>query len=289
MGAPTLRVRDLESTVSFYERDLGFDVKDRRTDSDGLKMVGLGPKLDDEPILRLKHDPDARTFPHDSAGLYHFAILLPQRKDLASTFLSIGSSGVPFEGFADHSFSESLYLHDAERNGIEIYADRPRHSWPDWNSTSRGGDGGYAAMNKPLDFDSLLRELSSTDRTKPRAFSTGTKIGHMHLRVTDLERSVRFYHETLGFDLKAHMPELGAAFLSVAGYHHHLGLNTWHSKRGSPHVQGDAGLEEFRMLLPSEASLDSVTSRFPDSERQGRRLRITDPDDIPIVIESPHG
>jgi catechol 2,3-dioxygenase len=284
LGAPTLRVRDLDPALSFYERDIGFAVGGRSTDSDGLQVVELGSKRGGEPIIRLKHDPDARRPAHDFAGLYHYAVLLARRKDLASTFLSVGNSGVAYEGFADHTFSEALYLHDLERNGIEIYADRPRNAWPDWTQMMKDGNNGFAAMNGPLDFDSLLKELSSAERAKPSAFPNGAGIGHVHLRVTDLDRSVRFYHERLGMDVKAYMPEMGAAFLSVGGYHHHLGLNTWHSKGGSQHRQGEAGLEEFRMILPNKTALVSLSSQFPESMLEGGRLRLSDPDAIRIEI-----
>jgi catechol 2,3-dioxygenase len=281
-----LRVRDLERVLSFYERDIGFTAGGRGPDSDGLEVVELSFKLGGEPILRLKHDPDARIPSHDSAGLYHYAVLLPRRKDLASTFLSVGNSGVVYEGFADHTFSEALYLHDVERNGVEIYADRPRNAWPDWSKMTQGGYSGFSAMNGPLDFDSLLRELNSTERAKPAAFPGGARIGHMHLRVTDLDRSVRFYHERLGLDVKAYMPEMGAAFLSVGGYHHHLGLNTWHSKGGSHHREREAGLEEFRMKLPNIPALDALSSQFPGSPVKDGRLTLSDPDGIQIVIEA---
>lgn len=284
LGAPTLRVRDLDSAISFYQADLGLAVKTRGEGPDGLLAVELGFGHTTEPILRLKYDPEARSPPHDFAGLYHYAVLLPRRADLASTFLSVGNSGVAYEGFADHSFSEALYLHDTERNGIELYADRPRAAWPDWDIMRQGGPEGSSAMNGPLDFDSLLRELSPAERAKPTAFPNGASIGHIHLRVTDLERSLRFYHEMLGLDVKAYMPEIGAAFLSVGGYHHHLGLNTWQSRKGSRHVEAEAGLEEFSMTLPSGSALKALSSNLPQSTLERGRLSLSDPDGIRIEI-----
>jgi len=284
MGAPTLRVRDLEAALSFYQRDIGFAIKNRRAAPGGLHEVELGFKNATEPILRLRHDPQASVARQDSAGLYHYAVLLPHRKDLASTFLSVGNSGVPYEGFADHSFSEALYLHDVEKNGIEFYADRPRATWPDWGRMMQGGYDSFAAMNGPLDFDSLLRELGPAERSKPEPFPNGARIGHMHLRVTNLENSVRFYHEQLGLDVNAYIPEMGAAFLSVGGYHHHLGLNTWHSKGGSPRRDGHAGLDEFRMVLPGVRALDDLSLRFPQSTAKDGRLTLSDPDGIRIQI-----
>lgn len=286
LGAPTIRVRDLDAMLSFYEGQVGFVVKGETNDASGLREVELGFKNSPEPILRLKNDPAARRVPSDFAGLYHYAVLVPQRRDLASTFLSIGNSGVIYEGFADHTFSEALYLHDVELNGIEVYADRPRSDWPDWGKMLQRGYGAFAAMNSPLNLDSLLRELTPAERAAPVAFPKGARIGHMHLRVTDLERSVRFYKERLGLDVNAYMPEIGAAFLSVGGYHHHLGLNTWHSEGGTPHTEGEAGLEEFRIVLPSRSSLDALSSRFPGSEVSGGVLRLKDPDGICIRVQA---
>jgi len=243
LAAPTLSVRNLEGTLTFYERDIGLRLNKRGRDAEGFEVVELGFERNKEPLLVIKHDPDARRPPRDFAGLYHYAVLLPDRKGLASTFLAVGKSGISYEGFADHSFSEALYLHDAEMNGIELYADRPRSTWPDWNlAQGTGGSRRFAALNKPLDLDSLIGELNREEGANPISFPRGAKIGHMHLRVTNLERSVDFYHERLGLDVMAHMPEVGAAFLSVGGYHHHLGLNTWHSQEGTPHSRGTQDL-----------------------------------------------
>jgi len=151
---------------------------------------------------------------------------------------------------------------------------------------TRGGGAGFSSLNGPLDFDSLLREISAAERAKPAAFPNGATIGHMHLRVTDLSRSVRFYHERLGLDINAYMPEIGAAFLSVGGYHHHLGLNTWHSRGGSGHRAGDAGLEELSMILPSAQVVEAVGSQFPRSTIQDGRIRLSDPDGIRIELSA---
>ena len=287
LGPPTLRVRDLRAALGFYQKDMRLHVKRRGAGPDGLELVELGFKQKAEPLLILKADSAATRPPHDSAGLYHYAVLVPERRDLASTFLAVGNSGVAYEGFADHSFSEAIYLHDTERNGMESYADRPRSSWPNWEEMSKGA-GGYqrfASMNGPLDIDSLLRELTKDGRTNPIPFPNGARIGHMHLRVTDLEKSVEFYRLRLGFDITMYFPEIGAAFLSVGGYHHHLGLNTWQSKGGPPHGQGDAGLEEFRITLPSAAELDAVSNRFPEFKRGERSLTVRDPDNLAITFE----
>ncbi len=291
LGAPTLRVKNLDETMSFYQNDLGLQVKSKRQETDeGLEVVELGFKRRDGTLLILKHDQNAKTTSHNFAGLYHYAVLVPDRKSLTSTYLAIGNSGAAFEGFADHTVSESLYLHDVERNGIEIYSDRPRETWPRFfELMKRSGSDGiheFLSLNKALDFSSLLAELSKEERNKPSHFPSGGRVGHIHLRVTNLERSVKFYHETLGLDIVGNLPEIGAAFLSVGGYHHHIGLNTWHSLAGSPHQEGEAGLENFRIIVPDKGVLESLRSRFSGSFLKGGQLSISDPDGIRIIIES---
>ncbi len=291
LGAPTLRVRNLEKVLSFYETNLGLKTNRNYQDSsDSLRTLELGFKTnpnDPETILVLKHDPKAATTAHDFAGLYHYAVLVPDRKSLASTYLAIQGSGASYDGFADHTFSESLYLHDVERNGIEIYADRPRNTWGAIMVAMRKGDArGLVSLNKPLDLDSLLMELSRDEKNGQFPFPRGTRIGHVHLRITDLERSVKFYHEKLGLDITANLPEMGIAFLSVGGYHHQIGLNTWHSLGGTPHKDGQAGLENITVRVPDAGVLDALAIEFPDAHVKDGRLLIPDPDGIRILIEA---
>ncbi len=266
-------------------------MKGKHQDSDDhLDVIELGFHDSKKPLLILKHDPNAESAPHDFAGLYHYAILVPERKSLASTFLALGNSGVVYEGFADHTVSESLYLHDEEPNGIEIYADRPREMWgPFMELMKRGGSGSMQSMfslNTPLDIDSLLKELTKDERNNPVAFPTGARIGHIHLRVTNLQRSVRFYHEKLGLDIIGHLSSIGAAFLSVGGYHHHIGMNTWHSQNGKPHQRGEAGLENFTINLPDQASIETLAQQLGNSVIAGdeEHLTVMDPDGIEIVV-----
>lgn len=291
LGALTLRVRRLRPMLDFYVGHLGLTAKVVEEDASGLKTVDLGfSRAPNEALLTLREDPKARQAPSDFAGLYHYAVLVPDRRSLASTFLAIGRSGVAYEGFADHQVSESLYLHDVERNGMEIYADRPRSAWSDWRKISEriaatGDLSLMAPMSQPLDFDSLLGELGEEGALeKPAAFPTGAKIGHMHLRVTDLERSVKFYHEKLGLETMMHVPQMGAAFLSAGGYHHHLGLNTWNSLGGTRHEDGDAGLDEIKVVVPDGDVLREVARRLPVSRTEGGALVASDPDGIRISL-----
>jgi len=290
LGAPTLRVRDLGPLLEFYVDRLGMTA--RLDEKQGPGNVDLGFAGHPEPLLSLKEDPKARVPPPDFAGLYHCAALLPDRKSLASTLSALVESGVSFEGFADHQVSESLYLHDAEHNGIEIYADRPRDTWMDWRKISAkiaetGDLSSMSPMSQPLDFDSLLSELKSDERSRASPFPRGARIGHMHLRVTDLRRSVRFYNEVLGLEVMMDVPQMGAAFLSAGGYHHHLGLNTWHSAGGTRHEEHDAGLDELGVIVPDEATLREVEKRAPGAEAKDGSLLVRDPDGVRISIRLP--
>ncbi len=292
LGAPTLRVRDLQATLAFYENDLGLQVKKTSRDPlDSLEVIQLGFKAGGQPILLLKHDLKALTPPDNFAGLYHYAVLVPDRDSLASTYLSIASTGAVFDGFADHGFSEALYLHDNERNGIEVYADRPRNAWPEWNKIVKAFKAGDSSaldiMTQPLDLDSLLRTLNSDLRRNPSWLPKGARIGHVHLRVTNLEKSVRFYSEKLGFDVGAYLPEMGAAFLSVGGYHHNIGLNTWHSRGGKPHEQGEAGLENFIIEIPDGPYLNTLGQELGTGlkSQNDEQVILTDPDGIEIRVQ----
>ncbi len=291
LGAPTLRVRRLQPMLDFYISHIGLNPGRVEVDPSGLKTVELVfPGQPGKTLLRLREDQEARQAPDDFAGLYHYAILVPDRASLASTFLALADSGVPYEGFADHQVSESLYLHDVERNGMEVYADRPRGVWQDWRKISAriaatGDMSLLAPMSQPLDVESLVGELhEGRVREKPSAFPRGARIGHMHLRVTDLERSVKFYHEKLGLEVMMHVPRMGAAFLSAGGYHHHVGLNTWHSLGGTPHWDGEAGLDEFKVVVPDRAVLQKMARRVPESIDENGSLELRDPDGIRITV-----
>lgn len=292
IGPPTLRVRDLDKVLRFYEEVLGLEAKNKSNQSVEL---GFKQKLDGsgDPLLIVTQDSKARAPPHNFAGLFHFAILVPDRRSLALAFSSLEKNKIQFDGFADHLVSESLYLHDPERNGIEIYRDRPRKEWT-------YDDQGKIMMDTlPLDIEAILGELhkeENTDNTANdddqyllTAFPNGARIGHMHLRVTDLEKSVKFYHEKLGLDITANWSSMGAMFLSVGGYHHNIGLNTWYSLGGKFHESSEAGLDSFMItLLPDDSSfVATLESRFEEDRimrLNDHQLVISDPDNIPIGI-----
>jgi catechol 2,3-dioxygenase len=248
-GPLTLTAIDLEMMLGFYVKDMGLKVKMR-----GNQLAELRPREQTpEPLLILRHDAKAEKAPIDAAGLYHYALLVPDRKSLAATYLTLGRAGVVFEGHADHLVSEALYLTDPEGNGIEIYADRPRSKW------KFDEDGKIQMGTLPLDIDSLVREVVRTPEEDMIAIPDGTRVGHVHLKVTELPRSVAFYQHVVGLDLISYFES--AAFLSVGGYHHHIGMNTWESLGGPARKTGWSGLESFTIRLP-EKQLNELASRL---------------------------
>jgi catechol 2,3-dioxygenase len=190
VGSPILRVMNIDKILAFYQSGLGLQVNNKYQihDKDAGNLVyeiGFKYMYSDKPLLLLHHDPNAKNAPQRSAGLYHFAILVPDRKSLASTYLALRGSGVRYEGFADHLVSESLYLRDPENNGIEINRDRPAREWLTQST------GNVMMDTLPLDLQSLLSEVNEEETKNPQAFPSGARIGHMHIKVTNLERSIK--------------------------------------------------------------------------------------------------
>jgi catechol 2,3-dioxygenase len=271
LGAPNVRVRDLEGTVRYYKEYLFLTPKQ---DKSGKSSLVAGSS---DPLVILENDPNASEPPPGSAGLYHFAILVPDRKSLAMTYLALRKSGVYFEGYADHLVSESLYLRDPEGNGIEIYRDRAREEW------KFDGSGKVKMDTLPLNISSLLSELTDEEREEPLAFPRGARIGHMHLKVTNSDASRKFYSEKLGLDITSDWSRFGALFLSVGGYHHHIGLNIWESKGGPQVENGNAGLDHFTILISKE-SLRELAANLNLVEKDP--LLFSDPDGIRIEARS---
>jgi catechol 2,3-dioxygenase len=244
LGHVHLTVTNLERSLAFYQESLGFQLHRREGDTAAL---GAG----EADLLRLTENPQARRVAR-TTGLYHFAILMPNRVALAQVLRRIAETQTVVQGFADHGVSEAIYLPDPDGNGIEMYRDRPRAEWPYRN-------GELAMVTDPLDTNGLLREL--TDLSEPWAgLPAGTVLGHMHLHVSNLNRAELFYKNIIGFDLMQHFGD-SAAFMSAAGYHHHLGLNIWNGV-GAPKPPPDAtGLRWFVIELPAQADVDAIADR----------------------------
>jgi catechol 2,3-dioxygenase len=246
LGPVRLNVSQLDRSRVFYERAIGLRASEL---DDGTLALGVAGQA---PVLELRGDSSAPRLNRRAPGLYHLAILLPSRGDLAFALARVVQTRWPLDGASDHLVSEALYLSDPDGNGIELYRDRPRADWP------RSGDQ-LQMSTLPLDLDSLVGELQGASELQAEA-PAGTRIGHVHLQVADLAEAEAFYHGVLGFDVMVRGYP-GALFVSAGGYHHHIGLNTWHSAGAAPAAPGSVGLRSFTVELPNERELEAVLAR----------------------------
>lgn len=239
IGAVSLRVRDLPGLMAFYRDAIGLSVIEQDADH---AVLGAGG----EPLVKLEA---GAQHPSSAAGLFHIAILLPSRGDLGNWLRHAAEKRVGLEGASNHLVSEALYLSDPEGNGIEIYRDRSRPEWPRL-------DGGRIAMaTERLDLDALLRDA---DGRAYAGMPKGTVMGHIHLRVGDVQQAEGFYRDALGFEVMVHYP--GASFMATGGYHHHIATNTWHSRGAGPRRNDEAGLASFE-LVARDAEARAALSR----------------------------
>jgi len=269
IGYAHLRVRDLERALTFYLDVLGLKLVSGGMHTATLSATGRGPG-----ILVLTEKKDAPARPPRSSGLYHVAFRVPNRRALAMLIQHLNDSNWNIDGFADHDVSEAVYLSDPEGNGIEVYVDRPRETWPLRN-------GQVEMVTVPLDLDGLMREVAEWPE-KWSGIDKATDVGHIHLRVSDLERTETFYSQVLGFDV-TQRSLTGALFMSAGGYHHHIGSNIWHSANG-PRPPADAlGLIAFNILVPQSSDIDKLLRRLQSAGAAVKSdaessLRTADPD-----------
>jgi catechol 2,3-dioxygenase len=242
LGGVRLQIADLERSLSFYEGTLGLRLLRR----DGSHAV-LAAHGDDAPLVELVERPGARPMTgRGRLGLYHFAILLPDRPALGRFVRHLAEIGAR-AGAGDHLVSEAFYLTDPDGLGIEVYADRPRETW------HRIGRELMLATD-PVDVADVVRAAGDEPWL---GMPAGTTIGHVHLHVADIDRAAAFFSEALGFDrMTWRYP--GALFLGAGGYHHHVGTNTWAGSAARPPAEDDARLLEWIIELPDEASLSGA-------------------------------
>jgi catechol 2,3-dioxygenase len=251
IGTVRLTVSDVDRSRSFYERALGFQAAE--LDDGGLALGVRG----EDPLIELWGDSSAARLNPRSTGLYHLAILLPSRAQLAVALSRLLDARWSLDGASDHLVSEALYLSDPDGNGIELYRDRPRDEWP--------RAGGQLEMGTlPLDLRRLLEERSGATGAASASSAAGTRIGHVHLQVADIGEAEAFYHGLLGFDVMVRGYP-GALFVSAGGSHHHIGLNTWHSAGASAPAPGSIGLRSFEVELPDANNLDQLLARVRES------------------------
>ncbi len=248
IGHVHLRVSDLERANAFYVDLLGFREVRRRENTSYLSATGQPPYH-----ILLTEQPGAQPKPRRTTGLYHVAIRLPNRRELARVFQRLLEHQWRFHGFSDHKVSEALYLSDPDGNGLELYCDRPREQWP-WQ------DGQLAMSTDPLDIENLLQEVAN-DAGPWAGIHPQTDIGHVHLHVADLAETEAFYHGILGLDVtQRNYP--GALFFSAGGYHHHLGTNIWAGAGAPPPPPNAVGLQHFAFVLPTDEAIHRIKERL---------------------------
>ena len=244
VGAVHLRVSDLERSLAFYTEVLGLEL--RRRDGD-TAWLGTGERT----LVVLRALAGAAPRPRRSTGLYHFAVLVPDRIALGRALARLVAARWPLQGVADHGVSEALYLGDPDGLGIEIYRDRPRSDWP-------MRDGALQMVTDPLDAQALLDEAVALGEI-PARVEAETRMGHVHLQVRDLDEAERFWHGAVGFDVMQRWVP-GALFVSSGGYHHHLGLNTWGVAGAPPTPETAPGLDYFELHVDGEATRERMES-----------------------------
>ena len=275
LGSIRLNAGDQDSLADFYEQTVGL----RQLSRDGVAALGAD---EGQPLVELLSAPDAPPRPAGTTGLFHLAILVPSRLELARALRRVTESGWRLTGASDHLVSEAIYLRDPEGNGIEIYRDRPRAEW-------RRAGSGIEMDTLPLDLEGVLGELADDD-SPPGPMPPGTRLGHVHLNVADIAASERFYAGALGFDVTVRGYP-GALFVSAGGYHHHVGLNTWMGEGAPPPPPGALGLDRFEVVVPAGADLDAAERRLTDggvqTERGDEGLTTVDPSGNRVLLK-PH-
>ena len=275
MQAVTLAVPNLDRSIRYYTESIGLSLFVREN---GQATLGAGSL----PLLHLHEVPGARPVQRARTGLYHFALLLPSRRDLALVLRHLVEERVPLAGASDHGVSEALYLTDPDGHGIEIYRDRPREEWP------RDRSGALSMSTDPFNAEGVLAEVTS-GRIQFAGMADGTAMGHVHLHVRNLTEAQTFYCDVLGFDL---IQRYGgqALFVSAGGYHHHLGMNTWAGVGVPPPPEDASRLLLVEILVPDGASWNGVRGRLAQAqipfEDDGHSLLVDDPSQNRLAIRT---
>jgi catechol 2,3-dioxygenase len=277
LGAVELTVLDIDRAVAFYQDVIGLHLNSRE---DGRVAMGAGGR----DLVVLVEEQNARPAGRH-AGLYHCALLFESREELANVVLRVAQSRSPIDGASDHGTHEALYLPDPDGNGIELAWDRPRDQRPGNYSADVFSHG-----PSPLDIQDLLALVPNE---QPRRFAgDDLAVGHVHLHVGDLDESIAFYVDALGFDLQMNMDGV-AAFASAGGYHHHLAFNLWRGRNTerAPDPATVAGLRHWTIELENAAALDAVRERLDSAgyeyETGANRLLAADPAGIQLVMTAP--
>lgn len=239
-----LKVSNLERSIQYYKTVIGFDVLEQTQTSAVLTFDGS------TSLLSLEEVQNAVPLKRGQTGLYHFALLLPTRKDLGNFIQHIIEQNVRV-GAGDHHVSEAFYLNDPDGNGIEVYTDRPEQDWI-WHD-----DGMVYMTTEQVNVQSVLSEADGTWNGLPN----GTVMGHIHLSVASLGESEKFYTKALGYEVVTRYGDQ-ALFISTGKYHHHIGLNTWESLNGSPVPENGVGLKSYTIVLDNESQANTIKTNL---------------------------
>lgn len=269
VGQVNLKVQDLQRSLTFYKDVIGFKVYEQTEKS--AKLTADGKTV----LLSIEQPEDVIPKQGRAAGLYHFALLLPERADLGRVLKQLLQVGYPLQGASDHLVSEALYLADPDGNGIEIYTDRPASEW-EWKDSS------VVMATEAMDAESVLAEgMPGSWGGLPE----GTVMGHIHLHVSELGKIADFYINGLGFEVVCRYGSQ-ALFISSGKYHHHIGLNTWNGVGAPVPAANSVGLESYTLMLPNEesvketvaqlekigAAVNDVNGSFVTSDPSGNRI-----------------
>jgi catechol 2,3-dioxygenase len=281
IGHVSLTVANLENQLTFYQQVLGFKLHWREGNKAGLGAGGAD-------LLHLTEGPNLKKY-RGVTGLYHFAILFPNRRELAiaiGRLFALKIRNAP----TDHIMTKTTYLDDPEGNGIELYCESPEDGWmgnENGKYIARRADGTLSDGREPLDVEALMSHLQPEDQLDA-PIPLETRVGHMHLHVRNIPEALNFYHEIIGFDLMANAAAYQMAFVSAGGYHHHIGLNTWQGVGAPPPPVDAVGLRHFTVDFPDQQALDEVIGRVDQagipSNKIEEGLLISDPSQNSVVL-----
>lgn len=283
VGPVSLTVASLENQIAFYQQVLGFVTNWREGNQ---AVLGTGER----DLLRLVEQPNVKKY-RGVTGLYHFAVLFPNRRELARAMARLFALKYPNYP-TDHIMTKTTYLDDLEGNGIELYCESPEDGWMGMENgeyVARRADGSLSNGREALDVDALFGHLKEDDKLDG-SIPLETCMGHVHLHVRNIEETIDFYHSIIGFDVMGNANSMRAAFVSAGGYHHHLGLNTWQGEGAPPPPPDAVGLRYFTIELPNQKALDEVVARIdkagvPSSQTENGLL-LHDPSRNGVILRA---
>ena len=282
IGHVSLTVANLENQLLFYQEVLGFQLHWREGNRAGLGAGG-------SDLLILTEESNLKKY-RGVTGLYHFAVLFPNRRELARAVARLFALKIR-NSPTDHIMTKTTYLDDPEGNGIELYCESPEDgSWTmkDGKYETRRTDGSWSDGREPLDVEALFAHLKEDDKLDA-SIPPETRVGHMHLHVRDIPEALDFYHGLIGFDVMGHAKEFQMAFVSAGGYHHHIGLNTWQGVGAPPPPSDAVGLRHFTIDFANQQVLDEVVARVDKagiaSNKIEEGLLLYDPSQNGVVLK----